>query len=199
VVGGTRFGTQRMFGPLVAMVLATALVLVSGCIPSVHRYHRPHAATGELVGDACNTVIGPRETMLFRLDGVDVRVSGGGGSAWIRLRVPAGHTVLLASDHATVVRGDQEALPVLNGFGYYDRRAGASRIIAPGDTLHGANDRFLFTTLPRSAGMTIPVPGEGSADYTLQLPGLWVDGRLHELPLISFRRKWAVGIYLLNC
>jgi hypothetical protein len=34
---------------------------------------------------------------------------------------------------------------------------------------------------------------------TIRLPALWVDGRLHELPPIMFRRKWAVGISLVNC
>jgi hypothetical protein len=182
-----------------ALVPVLVVVLVSGCIPTIHRYHRPEAATGKLVGEACHTVIGPRETIRFRLDGVDVSVSGAGGSATVKLRVPEGHTVLLASDRATVVRGDHEEWPVLRGFGYYDRQAGASRIVAPGDTLHGANDRFLFSTIPRSAGTVIVLPGDGPDDYTLQLPGLWVDGRLHELPPITFRRRWAVGISLVNC
>jgi hypothetical protein len=187
------------FGGRSGLVLFLCLALLSGCLPAIHHYHRPSAPSGTPIRDYCATIIGPRESLQLRLDGVELRISGGAASASLRLRVPDGYRVVLASDKATVALGKREERVVLSGFGYFDREQRKSLLVAPGDTLPGADDRLLFSTVPRPAGMVIPFSRSDGGDYVLHLPGLWINGRLHELPPITFTRRRAFGIYLVNC
>jgi hypothetical protein len=191
----TELGRRRVFrvvaGSWPGILGLLSVGLLTGCIALPHRYHFPEAPTGTPIRNGCATIIGPRETLEFRLDGVELRVRGGARRVDVRLVVPAGHAVVLTSDEALMTRNGRDERLALRGFTYWDSRARTNRVIAPGDPLVGSARMHLHLRLPR--------PGAG--DYALQLPAVRIDGTPHEVPAITFVRRWTFGAYLilLNC
>lgn len=170
---------------------------LGACVPMSEVYYRPTASSGTAIKDVCAGLIAPSDTMRFSAGKAELRVKVVRSTLYVRVRVPAGSTVLFSSPEITVALDGQVQVYRLDGFGYYDVAHGSRTVPAIG-ALVGGDIRTLVGPEPRSFSSFLSLKREPSVGV-VQLPQLTVDGEEILLPPVSFTRDKGFAIRPVNC
>ena len=181
-------------------VAALAAVITTACVPAGSNYYKPSASGGNAVNDHCGSFIAPRSSMRFEPEGIDTRIESSGRHLRWQFRVPEGTTVKLMEPQIRVVDSQSEFQVTLEGFQYTNIDEKKSESIAAVEPLIGKNETFLFGNVePRIFSAIADFPQEMGESFSVLLPTVRINGKVHQFPAVNFSKGKGFGLYPVNC
>lgn len=161
---------------------ASLLAILSGCLPAFYTYWAPAAQDGRLFNSAAAGSIAPSNAIEYSFNGVRIQISGNGTGVGVSVLIPQGDAVSFLSDMAEVYH------PALSKIKFK-----ASHIYMPSLKRIYSSPTDILTA--DAYNVDIEFGGPERAQYRIRLPSVKVNGRVFNIPEITFSKKKGLGIF----